>query len=155
MTNDKQRERLVELLQEASTEAGKHFRETVKKVVAEKGRFNSAEDIDRRNIYEVEADYLLANGVLCKPFKIGEMVDVFFSHNAIVHIWCIKPDEEQYSISLWRGMAWDIPKEYTEIEFKKFFGTVPGHLHEADAINILVNLSREEAEAKLKAGVQG
>jgi len=74
IANDKQRERLVELLQEASTEAGKRFRETVKKVVAEKGRFNSAEDIDRRNIYEVEADYLLENNVLVLPYALGSKV---------------------------------------------------------------------------------
>ena len=74
MTNDKQRERLAELLQEASTEAGKYFRETTKKVLAEKGRFNSATDIDRRNIYEVEADYLLENGVIVPPCKVGQTV---------------------------------------------------------------------------------
>ncbi len=72
MTTDKQRERLVELLVEASSEAGKHFRETTKKVLAEKGRFNSKEDIDRRNIYEIEADYLLANGVIVPPVKYGD-----------------------------------------------------------------------------------
>ena len=68
------RDRLIELLQEASTEAGKHFRETTKKVLAEKGRFNSATDIDRRNIYEVEADYLLENGVIVPPCKVGQTV---------------------------------------------------------------------------------
>lgn len=36
---NKQKDRLVELLQEASTEAGKYFRETTKKLLAEKGRF--------------------------------------------------------------------------------------------------------------------
>ena len=75
MTNDKQRERLVELLQGASAEAGKYFRETTKKVLAEKGRFNSATDIDRRNIYEIEADYLLANGVIVPPCKVGDKED--------------------------------------------------------------------------------
>ena len=66
------RERLIELLQEASTEAGNHIRETTKKVLAEKGRFNSRDDIDRRNIYEIEADYLLANGVIVPPCKVGD-----------------------------------------------------------------------------------
>lgn len=61
MTNDKQR--LVELLEQASAEAGNYFREVTKLVLAEKGCFNSKEDIDRRTIYEVEADYLLKNGV--------------------------------------------------------------------------------------------
>ena len=76
MTNDKQRERLVELIEEASAEAGKHFRETMKKILAEKGRLNSATDIDRRNIYEVETDYLLANGIIVLPCKVGDTVYV-------------------------------------------------------------------------------
>jgi hypothetical protein len=68
------RNRLVELFEKATTEAGKLFRETTKKVLAEKGRFSSKEDIDRRNIYEVEADYLLENGVVVLPCKIGDIV---------------------------------------------------------------------------------
>ncbi len=61
------RKRLIELLKKASLEAGNHIRETTKKVLVEKGRFNSKEDIDRRNIYKIEADYLLANGVIVPP----------------------------------------------------------------------------------------
>ena len=68
------RDRLVELLEKASAEVGKHIRETTKKVLAEKGRFNSATDIGRRNIYEVEADYLLENGVIVPPCKVGDEV---------------------------------------------------------------------------------
>ena len=44
------RDRLIELLQEASEKAGNHIRETTKKVLAEKGHFNSKTDCDRRNI---------------------------------------------------------------------------------------------------------
>ena len=77
------RERLVELLQEASTEAGKHFRETTKKVLAEKGRFNSAEDIDRKNIYEIEADYLLTNGIIAPPYKICETLYLVLNNKII------------------------------------------------------------------------
>ena len=84
MTNDKQRDRLAELLQEASSEAGKHFRETTKKVLAEKGRFSSKEDIDLRNIYEVEADYLLANGVIVPPVKVGDEVYVVIKNMPFV-----------------------------------------------------------------------
>ena len=91
MKTDKQRERLVELLQEASTEAGKHFRETTKKVLAEKGRFNSAEDIDRKNIYEIEADYLLAKGVIVPILQTGQSVwRVCRNRMWIVKIWKIE-----------------------------------------------------------------
>ena len=71
---NKQRERLVELLREASAEAGKHIRETTQKVLAKKGRFSSKEDIDRRSIYEVKADYLLAHGIIVPPCKVGDVV---------------------------------------------------------------------------------
>lgn len=145
-----ERERLIELLKEGSEKAAEHIREVTKKIIAEKGRCNGKTDIDRRSIYEIEADFLLAKGVIVPPCNIGNMVDVFFSHNAIVHLWCVDPAEEEYSTSLWRGMAWDIPQKYKEMKFEKFFGNVPEYLYEADAINILVDLTKEEAKAALK-----
>lgn len=68
------RERLIELLEQASLEAGQHLRETTKKVLAEKGRFNNKEDIGHRNIYEIEADHLLENGVIVPPCKVGDVI---------------------------------------------------------------------------------
>ena len=89
------------------------------------------------------ADYLLANGVVCLPCKVGDLPDRVFSHNSIIAIWIDIPNEH-YSQRVWRGMAWDIPKQYSEMKFKKIFGTI------ADTINILVDLTREEAERALK-----
>ncbi|MGM9551945.1 MAG: hypothetical protein ACI3XA_06770 [Clostridia bacterium] len=69
-----ERERLIELLKEGSEKAGDHLREATKIILAEKGHFNSKTDIDRRSIYEIEADYLLANGVIVPPCKVGDCV---------------------------------------------------------------------------------
>ena len=88
------RERLIELLQEASAEAGKHIRETTKKVLSEKGSFNSREDIERRNIYEVEADYLLANGVIVAPPKLDDDVFVLTRYYVDGKVFLTKEEAE-------------------------------------------------------------
>ena len=126
------RDRLIELIQEASAEAGKHFRETTKKVLAEKGRFNSKEDIDRRNIYEIEADYLLANGVIVPPCKVGDYVE--WDNGISLHLYPVK------------GFVFDTN---AILDFRidlGFFQPIVGHR----AIKRI--LTREEAEAKLKEG---
>lgn len=81
------RDRLIELLKEGSNKAGEHLREVTKKVLAEKGSFNSKTDCDRRNMYEIEADCLLANGVIVPPCKIGDKVYVITRvSNAIIEL---------------------------------------------------------------------
>lgn len=132
------KDRLVELLQEASTEAGKHFRETTKKVLAEKGRFNSATDIDRKNIYEVEADYLLENGVIVPPYKVGTRIYAVVSRTSDNKNFYIVEDEiTHYRIV--DGLTIMCLKEHLglpDFKWDKVFST------------------REEAEAKLKEGGQ-
>lgn len=70
MTNDKQRERLVELLEEAREKSREYFRSAIKKSLAEKKSFNSKTDV--RSYIDVEADYLLANGVIIPLCKVGD-----------------------------------------------------------------------------------
>ena len=71
-------------------------------------------------------------------YKLHETVDKFFSHNEIVALWKEEKDEISYHKLLWRGMAWDIPKEYKTCKFVKIFGTIPESITEADTINIEV-----------------
>lgn len=99
------------------------------------------------------ADHLLANGVIVPPCKVGDLPDRMFSHNSIIAIWIDIPNDH-YSQRLWRGMAWDIPKQYSEMKFKKIFGTIAENISESDTINILVDLTREEAERALKGGAE-
>lgn len=97
------------------------------------------------------ASHLLANGVIALPVSVGDLPDRVFSHNSIIAIWIDIPNEH-YSQRLWRGMAWDIPKQYSEMKFKKIFGTIAENISESDTINILVDLTREEAERALRGG---
>ena len=140
------RDRLVELLEKASAEVGKHIRETTKKVLAEKGRFNSKEDIDRRNIYEMEADYLLANGVIVPPCKVGDEVYVICNHTVQeTNVFSLKMETEDGKYVVYvKAKAVDGSNKtvdgYYEAVFKTFiFGKT-------------VFLTREEAEAKQKEG---
>lgn len=71
-------------------------------------------------------------------YKLHETVDKFFSHNEVVALWKKEKDEISYHKLLWRGMAWDIPKEYKTCRFVKIFGTIPESIAEADTINIEV-----------------
>lgn len=98
---------------------------------------------------EYVAEYLLVNGVIALPVSVGDLPDRVFSHNSIIAIWIDIPNDH-YSQRLWRGMAWDIPKQYSEMKFKKIFGTIAENISESDTINILVDLTREEAERALK-----
>lgn len=88
------------------------------------------------------------------PCKVKDLIDTIISHNEIVGIWeRRKNKEERYDVLLWRGMAWDIPKEYLDRTFLKIFGTVPESITKADTVNIAVTpilISGEEAEQALK-----
>ena len=128
------RDRLIELLIKATDKAGKHLRENTKKVLAEKGSFNSKEDIDRRNIYEVEADYLLANGVIVPPCKVGQTV---YAIDRRSQLW-------------WKGTAMSLCYTGTGMEFGVLFDDGEFAVYKDDA----VFLTKEEAEAKLKGGAE-
>lgn len=69
-----EKKRLIELLKCAREEMSKMFREKVEECLAKKGSFNSKTDADRQSIYELEADYLLDNGVIVLPCKVGDVV---------------------------------------------------------------------------------
>lgn len=92
------------------------------------------------------------------PCKVKDLIDKVISHNEIVAIWERRKNKEgRYSVLLWRGMAWDIPKEYLDRTFLKIFGTVPESITEADTVNIAVTpilISEEEAEQSLKESEQ-
>ena len=134
------RDRLIELLQEASAEAGKHFRETTKKVLAEKGRFNSKEDIDCRNIYEVEADHLLANGVIVPPCKVGDKVYVVdYTRLGNMIFECEIEEISHFSYGTYYYLNWGLHIPRFKACQENSFGKT-------------VFLTREEAEQALKEG---
>ena len=78
-----------------------------------------------------------------KTIYVSDLIDTIISHNEIVAIW--EPDHSykefhngRYSKLLWKGMAWNIPKEYSSRLFHRIFGTIPESIDKGDTINILV-----------------
>lgn len=132
MTNDKQRERLVELLEEAREKSREYFRSAIKKSLAEKKRFNSKTDV--RSYIDVEADYLLANGVIVPPVKYGDKLYVITEvsktivETIVIGVWIY---EESFTVL-----------------------TIHGNILN-DSFGKTVFLTKEEAEEALEGGVQG
>lgn len=100
------------------------------------------DDPETGSFVEFLADYLLDNGVMALPCKVGNIIDTIISHNTEVALWI--DTNRYYSDLIWEGMAWDIPEEYKKMSFKRIIGVIPDADDRADAINILVE--RSEAE---------
>lgn len=90
------------------------------------------------------------NRLIHLPCAVKDLIDKVIGHNEIVAIWERRKSKEgRYSILLWRGMAWDIPKEYLDLTILKIFGTVPESITEADTVNISVTpISKSEEEVE-------
>lgn len=71
-----ERKKLIKLIEEAHKKILDEFHEHTMAVLKEKGSFNSKTDIDRRNMFELEADYLLDNGAIVPSYEIGQTVYV-------------------------------------------------------------------------------
>ena len=85
------------------------------------------------------------------PCKLKNVIDVIFSHNEIVTLMCDGVDKNgtRCCLHFWHGMAWNIPKEYLELQFVKIHGVVSD---KPDTLYVEVNtkFTEEEAEEKLK-----
>lgn len=85
------------------------------------------------------------------PCKLKNVIDVIFSHNEIVTLMYNGVDENgtRCHLHFWHGMAWNIPKEYLELQFVKIHGVVSD---KSDTLYIEVDakFTEEEAEEKLK-----
>ena len=127
-----ERERLIELIKEGQRKAGEHIREVTKKVLAEKGKFNSSTDYERSNIYEIEADYLLANGVVCPPCKVGDVVyDIHYGKVFGGKVIMLNMFDDCFT-----------------------FVATGGRYYKDDDIGKTVFLTKEEAEQALKGGAE-
>ncbi len=134
---NKQKNRLVELLQEAREKSREYFRGAINKALAEKKRFNSKTDV--RSYIDVEADYLLANGVIVPPYKVGTSVYVVVSRTSNnKNLYIVEDVITHYRI-------------FDDCAIMCFME----HLGLPDCKWGNVFLTKEEAEAKLKEGVQG
>ncbi len=133
MTNDKQRDRLVELLAESSEKVGDY--------IDSRHIVPTAEEV-----HSLRADYLLANGVIVPPCKVGDKVyEVLLKCDYIRSLNVVG-----FHLGKFPDLRGHKRKEYlvcysdyslTRVDIDKFGKTV--------------FLTKEEAEAKLKEGVQG
>ena len=136
MTNDKQRKRLVELLKNANKEAWN----LINMSCCEE-KLKLLEKID-----ELRADYLLANGVIVPPVKASDKV--FYIHEV-----CDENGNEYLDISAGEVVSVSIQAEGLWAYCRYFDGLTFWHkLY--DELGKELFTSREEAEAKLKEGVQ-
>lgn len=85
------------------------------------------------------------------PCKLKNVIDVIFSHNEIVTLMCDGVDENgtRCYLHFWHGMAWNIPKEYLELQFVKIHGVVSDKL-DTLYVEVDAKFTSEAAEAKLK-----
>ncbi len=80
------RERLISLLNEGGKIAGEKVHKSIHDFVKEHHHFSSKDDADKiPSRQELVADYLLDNGVIVSPVKIGGTV---WNHNA--YSFCVK-----------------------------------------------------------------
>lgn len=69
----KERDRLIELMRQGFKKAAGHLHEHIYNTVKETHYYKSNAE-DTKNIYEICADYLLENGVIVSPCKVGDTV---------------------------------------------------------------------------------
>jgi hypothetical protein len=130
MTNDKQKDRLVELLNEAEYE-------NIGYEMANK--FYPFDNYKSRS--EFVADHLLANGVIVPPCKVGDVV--------------YEVDLPEYGIIVCKVTKVLYDSKEVIINVIDGHGKGSEYYFEFDDFSKTVFLTKEEAEAKLKEGVQG
>ena len=146
-----ERERLIELIEAGTRIAYDRSLEDVKRIVKENHHFNSATD-RTVSVSEMVADFLLENGVIVPPVKMGDIVYIDNAPHNVVHItieedgisYCAKYDCDEYECCKECPFA-------KEISFGEVIMCEGNEYHEFTASDIgkTVFLTREEAEKAL------
>ena len=146
-----ERERLIELIEAGTRIAYDRSLEDVKRIVKENHHFNSATD-RTVSVSEMVADFLLENGVVVPPVKMGDIVYIDNAPHNVVHItieedgisYCAKYDCDEYECCKECPFA-------KEISFGEVIMCEGNEYHEFTASDIgkTVFLTREEAEKAL------
>lgn len=134
------RDRLIELLEEADAKVGEYIRE------------NDHMDFvpTRAELHGVEADHLLANGVIVPPCKVGDTVWIRWGiHESTkkiypVKVYALRYDTKKNNMRLCVEANFEIT-DYGRRFNHHYIGTFPW-----DSVGKTVFLTREEAEQALK-----
>ena len=77
---------------------------------------------------------------------IGDLIDVIFSHNEIIELCMYRREEEkpylEYSETIWRGHAHELPEEYKYYSFLRIFGCIGESIVKSDTIYIECDIPR-------------
>ena len=151
-----ERERLIKLIEDGTRIAYDRSLEEVRRIVKENHHFNSATD-RTVSISEMVADYLLENGVIVPPVKVGNIVYIDNAPHNVVYItieedgisYCAKYDCDEYECCKECPFA-------KEISFGEVIMCEGNEYHEFTASDIgkTVFLTREEAEKALEESEQ-
>lgn len=125
MTNDKQRERLVELLEKADKKVQEYILENDHMDWIPKAK----------ELAEVRADYLLKNGVIVPPIKLNG--DLWWIDNDNVTI-----EKQEQAI---KGIGYDADGKWYAIDYDRNFDEIGTRYAYA---------SREDAEKAVKEGIK-
>lgn len=68
---------------------------------------------------------------------IKDMIDNVFSHNSLIKIWGSFEVDKNHSYMLWKGVAWETPKEFLNLE-AMIFGSIVESIWESDYLNLEV-----------------
>ena len=69
---------------------------------------------------------------------VGDLIDIIFSHNEIISLDVPEWDENgiQYSKTIWRGHAHQLPNEYKSYSFLRIFGCIAENITKSDTLHI-------------------
>ena len=133
------RDILIELIRKADRECARIFKTEAQKCL-QKGELPQ----HKRNIYEIQADYFLENGVIVLPCKVGDKTFLLLEKGGekydIVESECWRISQHRWGDVYSMYVDCEVINNSLEFESNEFGKTV--------------FLTREEAEAKLKEGVQ-
>lgn len=76
------------------------------------------------------------NQVWVNPLELQDAIGLIFSHNEEIALYRPDPSGEHVSVEIWRGMAHQLPEEYSNVQNWRIFGLIHETLDESCIINI-------------------
>lgn len=75
------------------------------------------------------------------PMKLGDAIDVMFSHNSVISLWFQHPNDQNgcYICFYENQMGWSIPDHYKDMLITQVLGLIPENNFNADTINLLID----------------
>lgn len=105
--------------------------------------------------------YFNNESILCEKYlslKIKDLIDIIFSHNEIIELCMHRRKEEkpylEYSETIWRGHAHELPAEYENYTFLRIFGCIGESIVNSDTIYIECDIPKNFNERLVEFDVE-